>query len=489
MNPSKVVSFESQDTAALGDVLSVKSPAPPVKVGLLGCGYFEYWRMYPALKPVVENDLEGVRARLSRDMDVVYPGMVDTLDAAEAAGRAFAEARVDTIIVVVGAYLPDFITLRALDHAPSAQVILFNTQTGSSVSPTDDYQATMRNSALIGIAQITGSFRKMRRKYEVVVGETDRDSAYQRVHTLVSARRIASSLRGQTLGIVGQVFRGMFDLECDRARVKGGLGPEVMTIQPEHLLRLWNNVGEADAEALARETMKRFAVRGVTLDDARKSCRLGLAMRALVQRFRLDGLCFLGQHYIEKMTGAPARLGASMLMEQDGVMAACEGDVGGLVMMGIMRDLTGRAPVQLEWGQFDAERNAVFLLGHGIGTPDLASAPEAVTLTRSPEEWGFDGSGMNYQFIIKPGPVTLGHFLDTPEGWRMFISEGESIPFPCLPCDEIHAMVRVHTPVRDYVESILRAGVAHHVILAPGSVAAGLEAVSDALGALKVVVR
>lgn len=489
MNPPTVVSFESHDAAALGDVLSAKTPGRPVKVGLLGCGYFEYWRMYPELKAIVERDLEGVRARLARDMEIVYPGMVDTLDAAEEAGRAFAEARVEAIIVVEGTYLPDFITLRALDHAPNAQVILFNTQTGSNVSPTDDYQATMRNSALIGIAQITGSFRKMRRKYEVVVGETGRDEAYQRVHALVSARQIASRLRGQTLGIVGQVFRGMFDLECDRARVKGGLGPEVMTIQPEHLLRLWNEVNETDADAAAQEIMRRYAVRGVGIDDARKSCRLGLAMRALVQRFRLDGLCFLGQHYIEKMTGAPARFGASMLMEQDGVMAACEGDVGGLVMMQVMHELTGRAPVQLEWGQFDVERNAVFLLGHGIGTPDLAAGPEAVTLTRSPEEWGFDGSGMNYQFIVKPGPVTLGHFLDTPEGWRMFISEGESIPFPCLPCDEIHAMIRVKTPVREYVESVLRAGVAHHVILAHGSVADGLEAVADALGALKVAVR
>ena len=33
-------------------------------------------------------------------------------------------------------------------------------------------------------------------------------------------------------------------------------------------------------------------------------------MRRLVQRYHLDALCFLGQHYIEKMTGAPARLGA-----------------------------------------------------------------------------------------------------------------------------------------------------------------------------------
>ena len=46
-------------------------------------------------------------------------------------------------------------------------------------------------------------------------------------------------------------------------------------------------------------------------------------------------------------------------------MVACEGDVGGLITMQIMFELTGNAPVQMEWGQFDSKHNALFLLGHG----------------------------------------------------------------------------------------------------------------------------
>jgi len=84
--------------------------------------------------------------------------------------------------------------------------------------------------------------------------------------------------------------------------------------------------------------------------------------------------------------------------------------------------------------------------------------------------------------------VTLGHFLDTADGWQMLISEGKSISFPCLPCDEIHAMVRVAMPVREYVEKILRAGVAHHVILVPGHIAKDLDVVADALGMRKLTV-
>ena len=105
-------------------------------------------------------------------------------------------------------------------------------------------------------------------------------------------------------------------------------------------------------------------------------------------------------------------------MLEKGFMVTCEGDVGGLVMMEIMHDLTGNIPVQMEWGQFDKKNNALFLLGHGIASPCLASDNKGIVLTRAPEEWGFEGNGVNWEMIAKPGDVTLGHFMSTPDGWE-----------------------------------------------------------------------
>ncbi len=215
------------------------------------------------------------------------------------------------------------------------------------------YEDTLRNSALIGIAQLSGTFRKSGRPFQVVVGEISEPACYQRIARRVRAWQIARRLRSFSIGLIGQVFRGMFDLEFDRGAVRGRLGPEVITIQAEHLVELWQEVPEAEVAAAARELTGRFRTRVVDEGDVQRSVRLGLAMRRLTDRYRLDALCFLGQHYLEKMTHAPARLGASMMMERDRIMVACEGDVGGLIMMQILYELTGRAPVQMEWGQFD----------------------------------------------------------------------------------------------------------------------------------------
>lgn len=492
-NQKTITSFDSAQSGQFGDVLTGRIRQGAFKVGLLGMGYFEYWRMYPQLKEIVRADLDGLHARLKKALagfEVVYPGMVDTLDRAEEAGIKFAANQVDALVIAEGTYVPDFITLHAVNRAGNnPMVILFNSQTGRDLSPTDDYMATMRNSALIGISQLTGSFDKMKRRYEVICGEISDSEAYREIKGILAAWRAVQNLRNSTYGLIGHVFRGMFDLEFDKAKVKGFLGPEVMNIQPEHLVDCWRNVKAGEVNKAAEKLFRRFNSKKINLDDVKRSCRVGIAMKKLYEKYNLDGLCFLGQHYLEKMTGAPARMGASLMLEQDRVMVACEGDVAGLVMMQLMHGFTGHVPLQAEWGQFDYSHNALFLLGHGIASPEIAKGDREVTLTASPEEWGFKGKGLNYELIMKPGPVTMGHMLNTGESWRMFISEGEAIDFPCLPCDEIHAMVKVETPVVEYVKSVLKRGVAHHLIVVHGHVAGELVKAAEMMRIESFVVK
>lgn len=274
-------------------MLTRRSQQGPMKVGLLGLGYFEYWRMYPQLKEIVRNDLDGVFSRLKNTLErfeVVYPDMVDTLDRAEEAGLKFAAEQVEALIIVEGTYIPDFITLHAVNRAGnSPQIILFNSQTGYDLSPNDDYMATMRNSALIGISQMTGSFDKTKLRYGVVCGEISDPKVYGEIKGLLAAYRSVKKLKNSTYGLIGHVFRGMFDLEFDKAKVKGFLGPEVMTIQPEHLLSCWQEASAEAVNSAAEKLFRRFKSRKIDLDDVKRSCRVGIAMKNLYEKSLLSG--------------------------------------------------------------------------------------------------------------------------------------------------------------------------------------------------------
>jgi len=478
------LSFESSESGPWGDILSKRSAEETkTKVGVLGCGYFEYWRMFSSeFKRNVISDLERVVGRLRQDFEIVYPGVVDTLDAADAAGREFARSGIDVLIVVEGTYIPDFITLRAIDQVPNVPVIMFTTQTEEDISPDDDYEALMRNSALIGTAQLSGTFQKMGRDYEVVVGSIGEERPYLEIAKLVRVGEVVRRLKDFTIGVIGHVFRGMYDLENDKTKIKGALGPDVIYVELSHLLKLWENVTDEEAMAVAQDMASRFTMRGTSREELVRSCKLGIAMERLIEHLNLDALCFLGQHYIEKEVGAPARIGSSWILEKGEHIIASEGDLAGLVVMQVMTWLTGNPPLQAEWGQYDATHNAVFIVGHGLGSPALAASDKAVTLTRSPEEWGFEGSGANIEFILKPGVVTMAHLLHTARGWQMLISRGESLDYPCLPCDEIHGLIRVDMPVKEYLVEIQKKGVPHHVIVVHGDIRDELALLSRAMG-------
>ena len=466
----EILSFESGVGEIFGDLLSKKTEPCEFKIGFLACGYFEYWRMFsPQFKINVENLLNKIAEKLEEKNKVVFPGIVDTLDKADEAGKIFRDEKVDLIIVCEGTYVPDYMSMQAIDYNRDVPVLLFDVQAMNDITPEDDYEVMMENSSLIGTAQLSGSFRKMgKTNYDIVVGSLEEGVCFEEIDEYVSLLKIIKDLRNLNIGVVGHVFRGMYDLENDKTKIKGTLGPNVIYVELSHLLRLWRETSEKEAEEEADKFASRFTVKGVKREDIVKSVRLGLAMKNLIDKYRLDSLCFLGQHFIEKETGAPARIGASMIMDNPDNIVASEGDLAGLVMMKMMYDLTGNVPLQAEWGQYDLSHNAIFLVGHGVASSKNAKSEKDISLTTAPEEWGFEGTGCNMEFIMKPGHVTMGHLLNTFEGWQMLVSEGESLDYPCLPCNEIHALVEVKKPVKEFVAELHKVGVTHHVIVCHG---------------------
>jgi L-arabinose isomerase len=439
--------------------------------------------MYPdTLKKNVEEDLAAVEARLRKELGCIIPsGMVDTLDSADAAGRKFRDENIDTLIIVEGTYIPDFITLHAINYVKHVPVLFFSIQMEENVDAGSNYEHSLRNSGMIGVAQLTGTFCKMGRPYELVVGSVHDDRAYCKIHAYVQALQAIADVRECNIGIIGHVFRGMYDLELSKTFLKSKFDANIIYIQNSHLLELWEKVTENEIKELADGLISRFAMRGITYDDVYRACRLAVAMRKLSDKFKLDAMCFLDQHYVQKQTLTSARIGASLLMEYTDVVATCEGDLGGLIMMLIMRSISGKPALMGEWGEYDIQNNCCFIIGHGIGTPGMACSDSDVTLTRTPEEWGFEGAGLNYEYILRPGAATIGHLIETPSGYKMLVSPVESIPYKTFSYEEIHAMLRVKQPVKQYLENILGHGVAHHCIIGMGDMSAPLKHITKLL--------
>jgi len=484
-----IESFETSKSAAFGDLLSERKPDKELKVGFLAGAFFEYYRMYgEAFQRQIAQDMELVLHHLrQRFKNVVYPGLCDTLDKCAQAGERFKDEEVDVVVLCEGTYVPDYMPLEALAKIRNTPLILFVTQSAPTISQDSNYEQLIRDSALIGLAQFSGAIRKMDwfKEYRVVVGALSDAKAYDMIQRYANAVIAYRNLQEKKIGVVGHVFRGMYDFEHDKTKLKGKLGPSCINIQVSHLVDLWNAVSDSEIQALTAEVKRRFKIIGITDGDIERAARLAIAMRDLVNRFNLDALCYLGQHHVEQKTQTTPYLGSALLQE-NGIMTISEGDIHGVTMMVIQHLLTGMTPFFGEWGAFDEQLNAILIMMHGFGDPRLAKDPTDIRVTSSPENWGYAGNGFSFEFTAKPGIATIGHFIDDQQGYRMLISKGEILDLPVIRCRELNFRIKVDKPVKEYITELLGYGFAHHTIVAYGDLMEELSLIADLMGIRKV---
>lgn len=473
---SEVKSFETADGDVFGDLLSTDriDSNKPLKIGLLWTGFFEFWHMYPNLKEQVIGDAKVVYERLSKKHDIVQTEMVDTIDAADKAGRMFRDEQVDMVILAYRTYVPDMYMHQMLAHLPDEiPLLIFGSQSRGKLEYTDDYGGVLRNSGFMALIQLVCGFKKIdgnKRSIEAVAGDIYDDEAYEKIDRYIDVVTIFKRLKTMTFGVIGNVFRGMFDFEYDKTKVKGRLGPEVMNIQVDHLANQLDETSRDDPDVLAviKHARDSYTIDGVGDDDLVRASQVAVALKRLVKRFRIDGLALLAQHTVEKKLKTTPYLGMALL-HSEGFPCAQEGDVIGCITMKILHHFTGNMPFFVEWSEMDIELNAWMLLAHGFGDPTQARNGE-VKLTPTAEMWGQEGTGCSTEFVPIPGVCTIAHFVHQGDGWKMVLTGGEILDVEPLPIRDMHVMVRTNIPIKEHGERLLKAGVPHHGITVRGDV-------------------
>ena len=475
-----VESFEVTQGGQSGDLLTVPQGDRKLQIGLFACGYFEYWRMYPGLREQVGRDMQIIADRLAGKHELVYPGYIDTIDGADSAGRRFRDEQIDLLIVTESTYCPDYFVHQALVHLPDdTPICVYASQPHGELDFEGGYDQALRSSGPMGLVQLTGGFRKMGKfeRYEVVVGPSDDDEVFEEIDRFIQVRTTITNLKNMTIGLVGHVFRGMFDFHFDRTAVAGILGPHVLDIDIRHLTSILEEITPDDArvDRLCAKVKSTYEVVGLDDDDIRRSARLAIALQELVRRYKLGGLVLLGQHFIELQANATTYLGLAEILSSDQAAATTEGDVLGCIMSKVLEDFTGHTPFFGEWEEIDVKRNAVMLLGHGFIDPGEGRKDRRVKVNPACEAWGFEGNGLGFEATYEPGPVTMTHVIQDTKGWRLLVSEGELLDLPPLPINESNLIVRVDKPVKAYFRELMMHGFAHHAITVPGHVGSQLE--------------
>jgi L-arabinose isomerase len=454
-------------------------PGPRARVGVFGIGLEAYWPQFDGLRERCAGYQRRVEERVAGlGADVVSAGLVDTAQAARAAGDRFAAAGVDLVLCHAVTYATSSQVLPAVQAAKVPVVLL-----GLQPTPTLDYARTdtaewLANCAACCVPELAGAFTRARVPYDTVVGTIDDDErAWERIAAWVRAAGVARALRRARLGFLGHTYPGMLDLYSDFTAVHAQLGAHVEVLEIDDLGARVARATEDEIAAKEAEIRAMFAfadpsddpIAGPISDEAlRWSARVAVGLDRLAADFELDGLTY----YYRGIDGNEAeRLGAGVivgnsLLTARGIPTSGEGDLKTNLGQ-LLLDRLGAGGSFTEYYALDFSADFV-LMGHD-GPGHVAIAQEQPTLRALALYHGKRGAGLSVEFKVRYGPVTIVGVTQTAAGaLKLITAEGESLPGETFRIGNTNSRLRFPSAPAEFLERWCAEGPTHHVALGVG---------------------
>jgi L-arabinose isomerase len=377
---------------------------PAAKVGVYGIGLEAYWPQFHGLKERLEGYQRYVEEQIGRRAMVVSCGLVDTAPKAQAAGRRFAEERVDLIFCYVGTYATSSQVLPAVQEA-KVPVVVLNLQPVAAL----DYENTdtgewLANCPACCVPEISNAFERSGVNFNVVSGMLyDDEVAWREIGEWCQAANAVRTLRGGRFGFLGHTYAGMLDMYSDFTMHHAQLGIHVEVLEMDDLKERVDAATDEAVAAKLEETHATFEVdEHVEQDDLDWAARVAVGLDALAEDFDLDALAYYYQganNSLYQRLGAGLILGNSLLTAR-GIPASGEGDLKNAVAMKVM-DSLGTGGSFTEIYAMDFNENFI-LMGHD-GPGHIAISDRKPILRGLGLYHGKAGHGVSVEFGVKIG--------------------------------------------------------------------------------------
>ena len=468
-------------------------PNTPPRVAVFGIGLAAYWPQFDGLRDRLDGYQHGIERRLEEmGAEVVSAGLVDTPQAARAAGTVLAAAQPELLLVYTATYATSSQVLPVV-QAVAAPVVVLNLQPTRTV----DYERMttgewLANCSACCVPEIAGALTRAGIRYRTLTGTLlDGDPAWDALAEWLDAARAVHDLRGARIGFLGHTYPGMLDMYSDFTQVHAQTGAHVEVLEIDDLV---SRVESADAAAVER---KRDEIREVfDLAEAGSdpiaaeitpevfdwSARVAVGLDRLVADFELDGLTYyyrgVGDNSAERVS-AGLIVGNSLLTAR-GVPAAGEGDLKTDIAM-LLLDRLGAGGSYTEFYALDFDEGFV-LMGHD-GPAHLAIADGRPVARALALYHGKAGAGLSIETNVRLGPVTILGLTQTAEGrLKLLAAEGESIAGPTFRIGNTNSRIRFARDPATFFDDWCAHGPTHHVALGIGHQVGRLRKVADLLG-------
>lgn len=385
---------------------------------------------------------------------VTIPGLVISEQDARDAAEKLAAARIDAIVCISGTFHLGHLVLElkkinkvpillwGLDELPyNGGKIRLNSVCGVNLDASNLYKAGVDD-------------------YRVVIGSRiDED--------WVDAIRVIAALRNAHVGLLGFRAHGFFNLSVEDPSLYGETG----VILDHYELSDVYGTAVADDVIAAREAQikKIFDVSALNADQISKVAALSAKLNAFCEKNRIDAMAIRCWPEFARDFGV-APCAAMSLLQSEGRILACEGDVEGALSMLMQKAVGAETPYLFDFSQVDLKQNFALLWHCGVAPCNLWDGHSV----RSLDTYFAGGKGVTAGFVLKSGRLSVAR-LDTARGEkRLFLERAEAVPMQKL-LTGTYLKAVFEKPVKEVLDLIIDNGIAHHASMVYGDYIRPLE--------------
>jgi L-fucose isomerase-like protein len=401
------------------------------------------------VKQVRSRGLELLKT-LSKSV-IEIPLFINSFEQMQRAVRQINDAQVDILIMNICTWVEAGVTIRFFRELRGRNIILWSFAARVEILP------------LTALIEITSTITKLGYKFLTLLGTPDARSTVESLKSLISVFTSIQRVSNARVGLIGYNSPGMVDSTPDEISLRKCFGTELVHLDLHEVLSYFEKANASEAKTIAKSLVESVGACEVSHGEVMLSAKLYLGLKETVLKHELSAFAI---RCWPELKGNLAGLSATPCyalsrLTDEGVIGACEADISSAITMLLMKNLSGRLPVVLDFNTFIEPKNALTFWHCGAHATSIVNDMRAITL-RHPSEGGQKEvhEGMALECSLPPGAATLAkinreytkilaspiHFTKPSEEFRGGIAEGI-----------------LETSAAGFIEAVIKEGIEHHV--------------------------
>lgn len=426
-----------------------------MKIGMLGVGF-------PNFRHDIGNEYyQAIRKQWQQKDGVTVAGPVSIgIEEKKILTdiKNLAKEEIDALILVCATYSFGSILSEVVRRFPKTPLLLWGFE-----EPMLEGSVELPLNSLCGLNMYASFLNRWDHPFSYVYGGVESEAVWKQAETFLQAMRAKSALARAKFCVVGGRVPGFYLSEVNELKFRQVIGPEIDRKDLSEVMARMRAFTDEEVSAASKRLLKPIDTITAGEGNVAQTIRLTLALKMIAEEEGITGYAIKCWPEFQSILGISA-CGAVALLNDAGIMTACEGDVTALATM-LTQKVWSNSPCFLaDWVNINTAGDAK--MWHcGPAAPSLAAQGIPVKLTDHPTIR--QGMGTAMEFTLKTGVVTLMKLSEGKEGYRMLLESGSAIePDRTLFANQMD--VRFTQDANEVLKRVMEHGFEHHYVLAYG---------------------